>query len=216
MSGAGEFALKRLAASSAAALDLGKAAEHIVCADLILQGRRAYLSDQGLPYDVVLDVDGRLLRIQVKSTCFARDVNSKGRSIRNAYSFSVRRNGKDGRKRLSDQFVDLVALVALDIRIVAYMPIGIVSQTVQLLPPGPKPDPKTWRSGWQRTIDEWPLADALVGPSAYRKATSLGERMTCRHGHVLAEVGLVDNGKTCAECGRIRSRAFQKKLRGER
>jgi hypothetical protein len=37
------------------ALELGKAAEHIVCADLILAGYRAFLADQGLPYDVVFD-----------------------------------------------------------------------------------------------------------------------------------------------------------------
>jgi hypothetical protein len=32
-------------------LQTGKAAEHLVCCDLILQGYSAFLADAGLPYD---------------------------------------------------------------------------------------------------------------------------------------------------------------------
>jgi hypothetical protein len=39
-------------------LELGKAAEHLVVADLLLQRYRAFLSDQGLPYDAIVDLDG--------------------------------------------------------------------------------------------------------------------------------------------------------------
>ena len=49
-------------------LELGKAAEHLVCADLIMQGYRAFLSDQGLPYDILVDVQGVFVRVQVKAT----------------------------------------------------------------------------------------------------------------------------------------------------
>jgi len=31
-------------------LEIGKAAEHLVCADLILKGYRSFLADQGLPF----------------------------------------------------------------------------------------------------------------------------------------------------------------------
>ena len=41
-------------------LEVGKAAEHLVCADLITSGYRAFLSDQGLPYDILVDIDGRV------------------------------------------------------------------------------------------------------------------------------------------------------------
>jgi hypothetical protein len=34
---------------------MGKAAEHLVCADLLMKGYNAFLSAQGLPYDVVID-----------------------------------------------------------------------------------------------------------------------------------------------------------------
>ena len=46
-------------------LQIGKAGEHLACFDLISQGYHAFLSDQGLPYDIVLDIDGELRRIQV-------------------------------------------------------------------------------------------------------------------------------------------------------
>jgi hypothetical protein len=36
-------------------LEMGKAAEHLVCADLLMKGYNAFLSAQGLPYDVVID-----------------------------------------------------------------------------------------------------------------------------------------------------------------
>jgi len=49
-------------------LQAGKAGEYLVCADLIVKGYVAFPSEQGLPFDVVLDVQGRLLRVQVKTT----------------------------------------------------------------------------------------------------------------------------------------------------
>lgn len=128
--------LRTLACNPNAAIELGKAAEHLVCADLILQGYRAFLSDQGLPYDVVVDLSGRLIRIQVKASCFARDMNRAGRNVRTVYSFWVRRRGKNGDQRLSNTDCDVVALVALDIRAVAYLPIQSVGTTFQIVPPG--------------------------------------------------------------------------------
>ena len=47
---------------------MGKAAEHLVCADLLMKGYNAFLSDQGLPFDVVIDLGRRLFRVQVKGT----------------------------------------------------------------------------------------------------------------------------------------------------
>jgi len=152
--------LAKLARDPAAAIELGKAAEHLVCADVILSGYRCYLSDQGLPYDVVVDVDSRLIRIQVKAVCFPRDMTSAIRAPRHGYTFSIRRRGKNGQSRLTDQDCDLVALVALDIRQIAYMPISEAAQTCQLMPPG-------WRSKGHykqsklSTIDCWPLEGAL-------------------------------------------------------
>lgn len=38
-------------------LQIGKAAEHLVCCDLILQGYNAFLTDQGVPFDIVVEKD---------------------------------------------------------------------------------------------------------------------------------------------------------------
>lgn len=114
------------------ALELGRASEHLVVSDLIVQGFRAFLSDQGLPYDVVVDIAGRLLRVQVKAACFMKNVNMKGRRSRMAYSWNVRKRGKGGSQRLHDGMCDIVALVALDARRIAYVPVSACGETVQL------------------------------------------------------------------------------------
>lgn len=127
--------LKALAVNPHAALDIGKAAEHLVCADLIVQGYRAYLSDQGLPYDVLVDIAGRVVRVQVKATCFPRNLNATGRAERQGYSFHIRRRGKRQDQRLCEKDCDIVAVVALDIAQIAYLPVSECGQTLQIMPP---------------------------------------------------------------------------------
>ena len=46
-------------------LQVGKAGEYLVCFDLIMKGFVAYPSEQGLPYDLVLDTGNKMLKIQV-------------------------------------------------------------------------------------------------------------------------------------------------------
>ena len=43
-------------------LQIGKAGEYLVCADLILNGYVAFLSEQGLPFDIVLDYNNKLYK----------------------------------------------------------------------------------------------------------------------------------------------------------
>lgn len=153
--------LKILSKNPSWAMELGKASEHMVCADIILNGYRCYLSDQGLPYDLVIDVDGRLIRVQVKASCFAREVNHRGKNSRLAYSFAVRRRGKLGKgDRLSEAHCDLIALVALDIKEIAYFVTNEVAMTVQLFGPGSEHVGRYGRT-WLKTIDQYPLSDAL-------------------------------------------------------
>ena len=142
------------------ALEVGKAAEHIVCAHVILQGYSAYLSDQGLPYDVVIDAGGRLLKVQVRATAKVKDVSPGRDSADLKYSFSVRRRGNGGSQRLRDKDCDLVALVALDCMEVAFLPLADCGQTVQLFPKG-----KIFRARYPRRkgrIDQYSLVDALA------------------------------------------------------
>ncbi|WP_127674594.1 hypothetical protein [Sinorhizobium meliloti] len=165
---------------SARALEIGKAGEHLVCADLILQGYRAFLSDQGLPFDVVAVANDRLWRVQVKSTLQPKNVNAKGRNPRLSYSWSIRKRGKDGKgDRLTGAHCDLVALVALDTREVAYLPLSECGQTVQLKPTGSTYTSVGGPSTFDGDVSSYPFADAISGTRTYRR----GSLEECPNGH---------------------------------
>jgi hypothetical protein len=100
-----------------AELQTGKAAEHLVCCDLILQGVNAFLADQGLPYDLIADDGDRLLRIQVKATRKLIHLKKQGMS----YRFGLRR-GRKSSGTFNFSNVDFFAFVALDIKSIAYLP----------------------------------------------------------------------------------------------
>ena len=120
-------------------LEAGKAAEYLVVADLILQGYSAFLSDQGLPFDVVVDVRGHLYKIQVKATRCQRSVPQRVLE-RPGYLFNHKRAGKAGARAYSGSEFDLYAFVALDIRCVAYLAFqDAPSQAIILRPPGQTP-----------------------------------------------------------------------------
>lgn len=157
--------------TNADALEVGKAAEHLVCADLILAGHRAFLSDQGLPYDVLVDAEGRFVRVQVKASIKARNYNAKGRAPNMIYGFAVRSRGK-GRKgeRLSAAHCDVVALVALDIKVIAYFPIDEVGQTMGLFPPSHDFAGRYTRARYT-SIDRYPFDEALA-KCRWKKALS--------------------------------------------
>jgi len=112
-------------------LAAGTAGEHIVCADLLMRGYRAFLADQNCPYDVAVDARGRLVRIQVKSTRGPRAVPQRV-GHHPAYMWHVRRAGKGGRRTYRDDEFDLLALVALDCRKVAYLPPSKSKQTIHI------------------------------------------------------------------------------------
>jgi len=113
-------------------LQIGKAGEHLVCCDLILQGFNAFLADQGLPFDILVEKNEGLKRIQVKTTSSLSDY---GKSKR-IYRFGTRK-GKGAMTRVREAEVDYYAFVALDIRKIAYISIkemlsrnGKVKQTM--------------------------------------------------------------------------------------
>jgi len=112
-------------------LAAGAAGEHLVCADLLLLGYRAFLADQNCPYDVAVEIAGRLVRIQVKSTRQARSIPQRVNHCP-GYMWHVRRAGKGGRRVYRSDDFDLLALVALDIKRVAYLSPSRVKQTVHI------------------------------------------------------------------------------------
>ena len=110
------------------ALEVGAAGEHLVCADLLLSGYRAFLASQGAPYDVIVDLAGKLVRIAVKSTRGPRPRPGRPGS-RGCYSFAIGRRkrdhlGKTSARAYEPTDVDIVAVVALDIKQVGYLPIA--------------------------------------------------------------------------------------------
>ena len=118
-------------------LTAGIAAEHLVCADLLLSGYRAFLADQNCPYDVAVELDGHLIRIQVKGTRQPKKVPQRSH-FQTAYQFHTRRAGKHGKRRYADGEFDVLALVALDARLIGYLPFVGVRDDVFIRVPGAK------------------------------------------------------------------------------
>jgi len=112
-------------------LQTGKAGEYIVCADIIIKGLIAYPSEQGLPYDVVIDNGKRLLKCQVKTTLAPRKIPQRLKE-NYAYIFNVSRHGKNNVKRYGQNDVDLFALVELENRTVVYVLNGDMPETINL------------------------------------------------------------------------------------
>lgn len=140
-------------------LTAGIAGEHLVCADLLLQGFRAFLADQNCPYDVAVDIGSRLVRIQVKATRCKRAVPQRT-NHRDAYQWHVRRAGKAGRRHYADGEFDLLALVALDVRRVAYLPPSRIRKTIHIRAHDDSgPPPCGGKSG--RVFADFPFAAAL-------------------------------------------------------
>jgi hypothetical protein len=100
------------------ALQIGKAGEHLACFDLISNGFNAFLSDQGLPYDIVVDLGGSMVRVQVKTI---QKPNSYGKYYKDIYRFSLRRNTPNGRLSTPADDADYIAFVFMDTKEVQYI-----------------------------------------------------------------------------------------------
>lgn len=133
-------------------LAVGIAAEHLVCAELLLLGYRAFMSDQNCPYDVAVELGGRLIRIQVKATREVRPL-AQYRTAVSAYQWHIRRTGHGGVRVYGPDEFDLLALVALDIKRVAYLPPSEHKQTAHIRPPG----------GGGKQFEDYPFHAALKG-----------------------------------------------------
>jgi hypothetical protein len=87
----------------------GHAAEHLVCADIIKQGYIAFLTAAGMPYDVLAEINGKLVRVQVKSTSSTR--------MEPGYNNACYRFKMNDAKSAS---FDILALVCPDDNVIAY------------------------------------------------------------------------------------------------
>ena len=112
-------------------LQIGKAGEYLTCADLILKGFVAFPSEQGLPFDVVMDNGKRLIRVQVKTTLTPRIVPQRVKES-TAYMFNIKRHGKNGIQIYGIDEVDIFALVCLDTMKVGYIKTDEMPATIAL------------------------------------------------------------------------------------
>ena len=100
--------------------EVGKAGEHLVCADLFLSGHPASIAAEGLPYDIMADIGGSIKKIQVKSTQQPLKIQRGKAETIQVYRFSCCRRRPNSSKFVYTNEIDLIAFVALDTRIVAY------------------------------------------------------------------------------------------------
>ncbi len=133
-------------------LQIGKAGEHWVCYDLIMQGYNAFLADQGLPYDVVVDTPQGFKRIQVKTTMKMQKYPNWGE----VYGFGLRCAKKGARVRELHE-TDYFAFFAVDLHKAAYISVdalvgrtGKVVQGVYIIP-GDRPTKQRYDS-WGRRM----------------------------------------------------------------
>jgi len=104
-------------------LNIGRAGEYIALADLILKGEKAFLTDQGMNYDLVVDKEGKMIRLQVKTTQKIRTSFSSSQNRKSSgYFFHLRRAGKGAKRRFEIGEFEGFALVILDKKEVFYFP----------------------------------------------------------------------------------------------
>ena len=113
-------------------LQMGKAGEYLACTDLILKGFVAFPSEQGLPYDVLLDTGVNILRVQVKTTGGERNVQTKSGRPRKAYTFGARRGGVGNNRNYEDGEFEIIALVCLDLMQVGYTLLSDMPSTLNV------------------------------------------------------------------------------------
>lgn len=130
----------------------GSAAEHLVCADLLLRGYSASIAAHGMPYDVLVEVDGLVLRVEVKSSQFVKTVTRKHRSDVRVYEFSFGKSANErGYRRHAPGQFDLAAIVATDLRVIGYLPASLAKTSVHVAAPGQE---RTCRRAWEElTLD---------------------------------------------------------------
>lgn len=97
----------------------GRAGEHLVCADILARGFECFIAEGRLPYDVVADINGRMIRIQVKTTSGAKPCPQRANHTP-VYMWNARKFGKGRRHGYKPSDADLVAYVALDRGLIAY------------------------------------------------------------------------------------------------
>lgn len=110
---------------------VGRAGEFLVCAELAMAGYECFLAEGRLPYDIIADICGTPVRIQVKTTSGVKACPQRKHHTP-VYMFNARRVGKMQRKAYEEGQTDLIAYVALDRRLIAFMRADRIVQSTTL------------------------------------------------------------------------------------
>lgn len=142
---------------------LGKAGEHIAAADLFLTGWVVAFAAEGQTYDLIAEKEGRLIRVAVKATAEARP---RRKGARDAYCFTVARRHPRVRRLLYTRAdCDVVALVAVDARRVAYISIDRCPSIVWVFNENAAPAERRFgpKVSCMRRFDQHSFEDACGG-----------------------------------------------------
>ena len=91
------------------------------------------MAEEALPYDILLDVGQRIIKIQVKTTETYKLTN-QWRGKTEAYVISVKRKGSNGSKRYQTNEIDIFAIVTLDTKQVGYILNEEMPTTINIRP----------------------------------------------------------------------------------
>lgn len=163
-------------------LQLGRAGEFFACFDILRQGYNAFLSDQGLPFDVLLETpEEDIFRVQVKTT---RGLRCHGKEPTPKYNFNLRA-GRDSKRRAGS--FDICAFVVLDLQKVAYLgrhevvnSHGRVKSLMQFRDTSTPLPSRVYSSGKVRTWDNGKV---------FQDHCSLGRIITCLRSHASSANG---------------------------
>lgn len=143
-------------------LALGAAGEYLVCADLIMHGYRGWQAPNNFSYDVIAEIEGRLVRISVKSTL--KPMRRPGRvASKECYRWRCTRSSSRGQKPFTKDLTDLVAVVGLDTKLIGYLPVSECPGILEIEAPHGLPSKGKYgpRELKLRTFEDFPLLEAL-------------------------------------------------------
>ena len=123
-----DFSEKVRTATGATANLIGRAGEFLVCADIALAGHECFLAEGRLPYDIIADINSRVVRVQVKTTSGVKPCPQR-KNHTPVYMFNARRIGGMQRQAYQRGQADLIAYVALDRKLIAYRPADRIAQS---------------------------------------------------------------------------------------
>lgn len=167
--------------ASGVSIDIGRAAELLVASDLEFQGYKVTLAGQMCSYDLLVDTGSQILRVQVKATSGPYKWNNNNKASK--YRFKLQRGGgnvsikKTKRKDYDPSEVDMFALVACDIRKIAYIPVvGKITNTMELYPTHNN------RRSTSKVITDYPFNKALNQLNkAYQPLVNCGDECSTQN-----------------------------------